>query len=1477
MNQGSFQSDYDYEYDHESDNYQFEEQDTPEYDQYDQQYYQDLQYEQEEKYSDYHYDYHDDDEDNDYDIQNYQDDDSFQLSILEKNRNQEEKNQFQIKPKRVPKHNSFINRRSIQDSLAQQDVILLKKYLTQFQLEGDLALAIDNTEYSKFRDILDSFISVFFSLANEKKSENVYFIKEIFLSKCISTKFENYIKNLNKNQQQHFYSRFFQSAIYYFQVTDQFDNIPLNQVYSQFKIQVQLNSLITVETKQKAEKAIFIYQDFQEKKARKQYEQQIQLKKNIEFHRMRGVEIDYDCHPAEPDEREFKFFHNTSYAIFGQIFPIPQNHAYLSPQSYLNNHFYILREDYIANFRQGVFEAKQTQFNQQPTVQNIYLYKNVSFVDIQSTLQGLIFKCNITPLFVDWTAYRRLMAGALIMVTDQQMRNFIFGSIISNNGLKQLQFKLINQQFEYLQILIKLMQQGSELYMIENTTFYEPYIYYLKAIQQQNPENIPFKNQIIYGKQEDIRPLYLEEKYGIQVQISTNNGKTNPFNLYQDWPQECQGSLDSNQYLALQSILRCGLSLIQGPPGTGKTYCGALALKQLMNQPYWLQESKSPIIIICYTNHALDQFLKHILEFVKKDQVVRIGGRSKDPVIQQLTLQNYTKVQKINYEWKRFLTLKEQVQTNMNYTFQYKQKLTAFSILKLFPEQANKIINKFAKIHESFTGVNFCKTAKLYILKLWMNIKNQKEIIEMHLKILEEIQEQESKNKQTQKQVLQEEERYDRFVYMHEYNDSDCEYEEQFDWYQFEDNLFEQQYDYNYEFIDDLEFKYSHLRTPLSEQKISKLWSTDRLTTIQKLEKMLQMESLNWDKSICQEYLECIQDINQLYTIRDINVIKNKKIVGVTVTGCAKYASILKNINAKIMVIEEAAEVLESHCAAIITENIQHLILIGDHLQLRPKLESFNLEVKYKTNISLFERLINNGFDFITLNKQRRMRSDFADFVRLIYGQDYQDHECIQEKNKIKIRGMANHMIFFDHQVMETSQQNQSKYNEFECNMVVQLASYLVKNLYGQEQITILSMYLRQVNMIKFELSKLDLRQINVQTVDNYQGEENDIIILSLVRSNQNHSLGFIGIDNRICVAFSRARLGFYIFGNFSFIQKSINRNLLNIKNDSYSDLWLRIIDLAKKKNLIQSHLLIVCSQHGTESEINLLDDWNQSPKGGCKQICKLFYDCGHQCSLICHPQPHSRDYCYQQCKDILPCTHKCKGPCKVKPCPPCKQKIYLEMKCGHFQSCFCSEKNVRCLNKCEKALQCGHECQNRCYEKCEVDCYSKIDYKLECGHQQSLKCHEINNNQQITCNFSCQTELKCGHKCIGQCGQCFDSVHYFCTQSIKMKCKHFVSCAQSKRECQVCYQKKNSKENGKLFDKMRNKYDIKNNKQLELFYLSIKDKAQKQGVNKEQLKYIRLQIKYYVQLDNIVNHFKSPTYNWLQLILRDSESYLII
>ena len=49
-------------------------------------------------------------------------------------------------------------------------------------------------------------------------------------------------------------------------------------------------------------------------------------------------------------------------------------------------------------------------------------------------------------------------------------------------------------------------------------------------------------------------------------------------------------------------------------------------------------------------------------------------------------------------------------------------------------------------------------------------------------------------------------------------------------------------------------------------------------------------------------------------------------------------------------------------------------------------------------------------------------------------------------------------------------------------------------------------------------------RGVRVTVLDNFQGEENELIILSLVRSNEEHKIGFLNTDNRICVALSRAK-----------------------------------------------------------------------------------------------------------------------------------------------------------------------------------------------------------------------------------------------------------------------------------------------------------------------------------------------------------------
>jgi superfamily I DNA and/or RNA helicase len=64
--------------------------------------------------------------------------------------------------------------------------------------------------------------------------------------------------------------------------------------------------------------------------------------------------------------------------------------------------------------------------------------------------------------------------------------------------------------------------------------------------------------------------------------------------------------------------------------------------------------------------------------------------------------------------------------------------------------------------------------------------------------------------------------------------------------------------------------------------------------------------------------------------------------------------------------------------------------------------------------------------------------------------------------------------------------------------------------------------YVRQI--LSKEDSMWMCRSVRVSVVDNYQGEENDIVLLSLVRSNEQDAIGFLKTDNRICVAISRAR-----------------------------------------------------------------------------------------------------------------------------------------------------------------------------------------------------------------------------------------------------------------------------------------------------------------------------------------------------------------
>jgi helicase required for RNAi-mediated heterochromatin assembly 1 len=236
--------------------------------------------------------------------------------------------------------------------------------------------------------------------------------------------------------------------------------------------------------------------------------------------------------------------------------------------------------------------------------------------------------------------------------------------------------------------------------------------------------------------------------------------------------------------------------------------------------------------------------------------------------------------------------------------------------------------------------------------------------------------------------------------------------------------------------------------------------------------------------------------------------------------------------------IEEAAETQEAHVSVACVPTIQHLILVGDHQQLRPQCAVKDLEVEpFSMTVSLFERMIKNNVEYSMLKRQRRMVPEIRRILNPIYGDTIIDHPSMAEPAvRPPVPGMGGiNSCFFTHSWPEDKDEQKSATNYMEADMVVGLFDYLIHNGMTEEEITVLTFYNGQRKLLLRKLrshSRIGNRIFKVVTVDSYQGEENDVVILSLVRSNDGGHIGFLGVENRICVALSRARRGFYLFGN---------------------------------------------------------------------------------------------------------------------------------------------------------------------------------------------------------------------------------------------------------------------------------------------------------------------------------------------------------
>ena len=309
---------------------------------------------------------------------------------------------------------------------------------------------------------------------------------------------------------------------------------------------------------------------------------------------------------------------------------------------------------------------------------------------------------------------------------------------------------------------------------------------------------------------------------------------------------------------------------------------------------------------------------------------------------------------------------------------------------------------------------------------------------------------------------------------------------------------------------------------------------------------------------ICQvEFEEALARDKEVTTMEEYSVLREARVIGMTTTCAARYRPILQKICPKIVLVEEAAEVLEAHIITSLTKGCQHLIFIGDHQQLRPTPAVYELAKKYKLDVSLFERMVNVGIQCERLSVQHRMRPEIASLMKHIYT-DLENHKSVAKYEDIK--GMKKNTFFINHSHLEEfCDETHSHVNEHEAQFLVALCRFLLQQGYSSNQITLLTTYTGQMFAIRDCLQAAkseELEHVRLTTVDNFQGEESDIILLSLVRSNKDEKVGFFKVENRACVALSRAKKGFYCIGNFALLAE-------------HSDIWSKIVaDLKESGNI---------------------------------------------------------------------------------------------------------------------------------------------------------------------------------------------------------------------------------------------------------------------------------------------------------------------
>ncbi|KAK3073401.1 hypothetical protein LTR53_005067 [Teratosphaeriaceae sp. CCFEE 6253] len=536
--------------------------------------------------------------------------------------------------------------------------------------------------------------------------------------------------------------------------------------------------------------------------------------------------------------------------------------------------------------------------------------------------------------------------------------------------------------------LLALKSSGELGFLIVDTSVfaYQPVLECL-----QSKRELPLASVLLRARQID-QPLLMELSSVSPVELADRIEDDDTVDLQRVLRLRKPVSLDESQTQSLLAGLRQSVSLIQGPPGTGKSFIGALLAKALHDH------TSEKILVICFTNHALDQFLEDLLDVgIAPERMVRLGAKS-TPRTKQLSLFELTHTARLPQAiWQIINRLDAELDGHQAAVdtlvsgFIDSQPSTASIMDYLEFSEHDSEFHEALQVPrpedgETLVGKKGKKIGPSYLFDQWSS-------------------------------------GYDAGVFARE--------------------------------------------VPPEHKHV---WQLDKESRHRKLRAWLRdiLHDMASGLSAAIEGFSVRESaLRQAREQKDGQIINQRQIIACTTTAAAKYTRQLQSASPGIVLVEEAGEILESHVLTALTPSTKQLILIGDHQQLRPKVNNYQLTVErgqgYDLNRSLFERLIKIGLPHTTLHQQHRMCPEISSLVRDISYPHLVDAPSTRQREAV--RGIRGRVIFIDHRQSELQSaianrrddgMSVSKQNAFEAAMVLKIVKYLAQQGYGtQDQVVL--------------------------------------------------------------------------------------------------------------------------------------------------------------------------------------------------------------------------------------------------------------------------------------------------------------------------------------------------------------------------------------------------------------------------------------